>query len=72
MEAHNEDSSNPDIIHYLGYISQKLDNNKYAEIYYLLGLSIDPNHMGMNDLLVKLYIETNYEQLCTKYVLCME
>ena len=30
-----------------------------AEIYYLQGLEIDPNHIGINEYLGELYVQTN-------------
>ena len=30
-----------------------------AEVYYLQGLAIDPNHIGINEYLGELYIKTN-------------
>ena len=47
------------IINYLGYTTLKLGDPSNAEIYYLLGLSIEPEHIGINEHLVKLYLKTN-------------
>jgi len=47
----------PDILNYLGFTTGKLGNLADAEIYYLLGLDIDPNHKGLNEHLGVLYIE---------------
>ena len=72
MAEHRENSSNPDIINYLGYISEKLGDNKNAEIYYLLGLSIDPNHIELNELLFKLYVQTNRINLAKERLKVLE
>ena len=72
MSEHSENSSNPDIINYLGYISEKLGDKKNAEIYYLLGLSIDPNHIELNELLFKLYVQTNRIDLAKERLKALE
>ena len=43
----------------MGFTTRKLGNLEDAEIYYLLGLEIDPNHNGINEYLGELYIQTN-------------
>ena len=72
MAEHNENSSNPDVINYLGYISEKLGDKKNAEIYYLLGLSIEPNHIELNELLFKLYVQTNRINLAKERLKVLE
>jgi len=59
LEANKKIPGNPDIINYLGYTTEKLGDAKNAEIYYLLGLSIDPDHIGINEFLGVLYLETS-------------
>ena len=58
LDANKEKPGDPNIINYLGYTTLKLVDSKNAEIYYLLGLSIKPDHIGINEHLVKLYLET--------------
>jgi len=55
----NEKRPNADIFNYIGYATQSLGDYKNAEIYYKLGLSLDPNHFGINEYLGELYVETN-------------
>ena len=56
----NENNPNqPDTLNYLGFAHRKLGNFEEAERYYLQGLSIDPNHHGINEYLGELYIVTN-------------
>tara|TARA_B100001741_G_scaffold198423_1_gene163707 strand:- start:702 stop:1178 length:477 start_codon:yes stop_codon:yes gene_type:complete len=56
----NENNPNqPDTLNYLGFAHRKLGNFKEAERYYLQGLSIEPNHHGINEYLGELYIQTN-------------
>ncbi len=58
LDANKEKPGDPNIIGYLGYTTLKLGDPKNAEIYYLLGLSIEPGHIGINEHLVKLYLKT--------------
>ncbi len=58
LDANKEKPGDPNIINYLGYTTLKLGDSRNAEIYYLLGLSIKPDHIGINKHLVKLYLET--------------
>ncbi len=58
LEANKERPGDPYIINYLGYTTYKLGDSRNAEIYYLLGLSIDPNNIKINEHLAKLYLET--------------
>jgi tetratricopeptide (TPR) repeat protein len=55
----NEIKPNADIFNNLGYATRNLGDYKNAEIYYKLGLSLDPNHFGINEYLGELYVETN-------------
>ena len=51
--------ANPDTLNYLGFTHRKIGNYIDAEIYYLLGLEIDPTHNGINEYLGELYVNTN-------------
>jgi tetratricopeptide (TPR) repeat protein len=44
---------------YLGYVSAKLGNFGNAEIYYILGLELDPSHNAINKNLGQLYVDSN-------------
>ena len=48
----------PDTLNYLGYTSRKIGNFEIAESYYLQGVSIDPKHLGINEYLGELYVNT--------------
>ncbi len=50
----------------MGYTLRKTGNLKKAEIYYLKGLNLDPNHLGINEYLGELYVETNRIELAKK------
>ena len=48
-----------DTLNYLGFTSRKLGDFENGEKYYLQGLSIEPNHKGINEYLGELYVATN-------------
>ena len=54
--ANDENPNKPDILNYLGFTSRKVGDFAMAEIYYELGLELDPQHNGINEYLGKLYI----------------
>ena len=58
-KANKENPLDPDILNYLGFANRKTDNIKDAEIYYLMGLELDPGHNGINEYLGELYVLTN-------------
>ena len=49
----------PDTLNYLGFTTRKLGDYENGEKYYLLGLEIDPKHVGINEYLGELYVVTN-------------
>ena len=57
--SNKEKPNQPNTLNYLGFASRKIGNFKIAEKYYLEGLSIDPNHFGINEYLGELYVNTN-------------
>ena len=58
-KAYSSDKNNPDILNYMGYTSRKVGNFEKAEKFYLKGLSLEPNHNGINEYLGELYVQTN-------------
>ena len=58
-KAHKKKKKDPDILNYMGFTSRKLGNFDIAEKFYLQGLSIKPNHNGINEYLGELYVQTN-------------
>ena len=62
-KANKENPADPDILNYLGFANRKVDNFKDAEIYYLMGLEIDPKHVGINEYLGELYVITKRHNL---------
>ena len=57
------DKKNPDILNYLGYSLRKTGNLKKAENFYLEGLKLDANHLGINEYLGELYVQTGRIEL---------
>jgi tetratricopeptide (TPR) repeat protein len=58
-KAYKTDKKNPDILNYMGFTTRKIGNFDQAEKFYLEGLSIKPNHNGINEYLGELYVQTN-------------
>ena len=58
-KAYSSEKKNPDILNYMGYTSRKIGNFEQAEKFYLSGLSIKPDHNGINEYLGELYVQTN-------------
>ena len=48
----------PDVLNYLGFSHRKLGDFHAARGYYALALEIDPEHLGANEYLGELYVET--------------
>ena len=58
-KAYAKDKKNPDILNYLGYTLRKAGDFDKAETYYLKGLELDSGHLGINEYLGELYVQTN-------------
>ena len=65
-QAYAKDKKNADILNYLGYTLRKTGNLKKAEIFYLKGLELDAGHLGINEYLGELYVQTNRIDLAKK------
>ena len=53
-------------LNYLGFTTRKLGDFENGEKYYLQGLAIDPNHIGINEYLGELYVATNRHNLAVE------
>ena len=62
-KAYAKDKKNADILNYLGYTLRKTGEFEKAEIYYLKGLELDSKHLGINEYLGELYVQTNRIEL---------
>ena len=57
-KAYAKDKKNADILNYLGYTLRKTGNFEKAEKFYLKGLELDADHLGINEYLGELYVQT--------------
>jgi tetratricopeptide (TPR) repeat protein len=62
-KAYAKDKKNADILNYLGYTLRKTGDLEQAEVYYLKGLEIDSGHLGINEYLGELYVQTGRIEL---------
>jgi len=59
ITANEKNPDQADTLNYLGFAYRKTGDFMMAEVYYLQGLEIDPNHIGINEYLGELYVQTN-------------
>ncbi len=59
LEANSQNPSNPDTLNLLGFSHRKIGDYDNAEIYYSMGLEIDPKHVGINEYMGELFVATN-------------
>ena len=59
IKYNQKNPNKADTLNYLGFTIRKLGDYAGGEKYYLQGLSIEPNHNGINEYLGELYIVTN-------------
>ena len=59
IKSNKRKPNKPDTLNYLGFTTRKLGDYKNGENYYLKGLAIEPNHIGINEYLGELYVVTN-------------
>ena len=48
-----------DTLNYLGFAHRKVGDYENAEIYYSMGLELDPKHVGINEYMGELFVVTN-------------
>ena len=58
-KAYEKDKKNADILNYLGFALRKTGDFKKAEKFYLEGLELDAGHLGINEYLGELYVQTD-------------
>ena len=61
-----------DTLNYLGFTTRKLGDYENGEKYYLFGLEINPNHVGINEYLGELYVVTNRLDLAKERLKVLE
>ena len=62
-KAYDKDKKNADILNYLGFALRKTGDFEKAEVYYLKGLELDSGHLGINEYLGELYVQTGRIEL---------
>ena len=67
-----EDDQNADVFNLLGYSHRKLEIYEEALEYYLTALELDPNHIGANEYLGELYLETDQPDKAAEQVAMLE
>ena len=58
QDKDDKNKKNPDILNYLGYTLRKTGNFEKAEKFYQEGLKLDSGHLGINEYLGELYVQT--------------
>ena len=59
LKSNSEKPNKADTLNYLGFTTRKLGDYENGEKYYLQGLEIEPNHIGINEYLGELYVVAN-------------
>jgi len=62
-KAYTKDKKNSDLLNYFGYALRKTGDFEKAEVYYLKGLELDAGHLGINEYLGELYVQTGRIEL---------
>ena len=72
IKSNNKKPLQADTLNYLGFTTRKLGDYENGEKYYLLGLEIDPNHVGINEYLGELYVATDRIDLAKERLKILE
>ena len=72
LEANSQNPSNPDTLNLLGFSHRKIGDYDNAEIYYSMGLEIDPKHVGINEYMGELFVATNRMDEAKKRLAALE
>ena len=71
-KAYAKDKKNADLLNYFGYALRKTGDFEKAEIYYLEGLELDAGHLGINEYLGELYVQTGRIELAKERLLVLK
>jgi len=63
IQSNQKFPNKADTLNYLGFTTRKLGDYETAEKYYLQGLTLKPDHKGINEYLGELYVATNRHNL---------
>ena len=72
LKSNKEKPLQADTLNYLGFTTRKLGDYENGEKYYLLGLEINPSHVGINEYLGELYVTTNRINLAKERLKVLE
>ena len=72
LKSNSEKPNKADTLNYLGFTTRKLGDFENGEKYYLQGLEIEPNHIGINEYLGELYVATNRLDLAKERLKILE
>ena len=72
IKSNEKKPNNPDTLNYLGFTTRKLGDYENGEKFYLEGLAIEPNHIGINEYLGELYVVTNRISLAKERLKILE
>ena len=72
LKSNSEKPNKADTLNYLGFTTRKLGDYENGEKYYLQGLAIEPNHIGINEYLGELYVATNRLNLAKERLKILE
>ena len=72
LKSNSEKPNKADTLNYLGFTTRKLGDFENGEKYYLQGLAIEPNHVGINEYLGELYVATNRLDLAKQRLKILE
>ena len=72
VKSNEKKPNQPDTLNYLGFTTRKLGDFENGEKYYLLGLEINPKHVGINEYLGELYVATNRLDLAKERLKILE
>ena len=59
LKHNKEFPADPNTLNYLGFAHRKIGDYENAEIYYSMGLELDPKHVGINEYMGELFVATN-------------
>ena len=59
LKHNKEFPADADTLNYLGFAHRKIGDYENAEIYYSIGLELDPQHVGINEYMGELFVVTN-------------
>ena len=72
IKSNEKKPNKADTLNYLGFTTRKLGDYEGGEKYYLQGLALEPNHIGINEYLGELYVVTNRIHLAKERLIILK